>query len=66
MVFRATALARDAYLLKRARIDVAKLRPEQVRQGATLLRKITLASDDGDELDQAIVDWQAFKTAKGV
>jgi hypothetical protein len=61
MVFKATGLMRDSYLLKRAHVDVSLLKPEQVRLGATLLRKITLATDDGAEYDQAVVDWQAFR-----
>jgi hypothetical protein len=61
MAFKATGLMRDAYLLKRAKVDVARLKPEQVRHGATLLRRITLAENDGAEHDQALVDWKAFR-----
>jgi hypothetical protein len=61
MVFRASRLQRDGYLLRRAKVDVARLKPEQIKHGAGLLRRITLAMDDGDEHDQAIVDWQAFR-----
>jgi hypothetical protein len=36
MVFRATALMRDSYTLKRARVDAAKLKPDEVREAAAV------------------------------
>jgi hypothetical protein len=63
MVFKATGLMRDSYLLKRAHIDVSRMRPEEVRRGAVLLRRITLAppNDDGAEHAEALVAWKAFR-----
>jgi hypothetical protein len=62
MVFKATGLMRDSYLLKRAHIDVARMRPEEVRRGAILLRRITLTPDNNDGAHaQALTDWRAFR-----
>lgn len=66
MVFRATKLQHDAYVLRRARVDVSKLRADDVKIGAALLRQLIAIPEAGKHRDAAIEEWQAFKTAKGV
>jgi hypothetical protein len=66
MPFRASRLQRDGYLLRRARVDAARLKPDDVRIGAELLRQLIAIPEAGKHRDAAIEEWQAFKEAKGV
>lgn len=45
MPFRATRLMHDALTLNRAKINTARLRPDQVKVGAALLRRLMVATE---------------------
>ena len=76
MPFRATRLASDGYLLRRAKVDVSKLRPDAVAHGAKLLRKLVafdMVNEGSKRRDpagmlehEARQAWSEWRRAKGV
>jgi RNA polymerase-interacting CarD/CdnL/TRCF family regulator len=58
-----TRLTRDMLTLNRMKVNTAKLKPDAIREGAELVRRLTGAKQPSD---QDVVDWAAFKAAKGV
>jgi hypothetical protein len=63
MPMKVTRLTRDMLTLNRMKVNTAKLKPDAIREGAELVRRLTGAKQPSD---QDVVDWAAFKAAKGV
>ena len=76
MVFRATKLMHDSYVLRRAKVDISKLRPDAVAHGAKLLRKLVafdMINEGSKRRDpagmlehEAQQAWSEWRRAKGV
>jgi hypothetical protein len=62
MVFKATRLMHDQLTLKRAKVNTARLRPDQVKIGAALLRRL-MAANERDR-SQATAAWNDWRRAK--
>jgi hypothetical protein len=66
MPFKASRLQRDGFLLNRAKVDVRRLKPDDVRIGAELLRRLISIPEASKHRGVAMEAWQEFRTAKGV
>jgi hypothetical protein len=61
MPMKVTRLTRDMLTLNRMKVNTAKLKPDAIREGAELVRRLTGAA--AQPSDQAIVDWVTMTSA---
>ena len=61
MPFKATRLQHDQLTLNRARINTARLKPDQVREGAAILRKLILSGAVADTAPDNTAAWAAWR-----
>jgi hypothetical protein len=69
MPFKASRLQHDQLTLNRAKINTARLKPEQVREGAAILRKLISSgavANTASEDAAAWSEWRERVRQKGV
>jgi hypothetical protein len=65
MAFKATRLQADLRTLNRAKINTARLKPDQVREGALLLRRLILGGTPATDPENAAA-WSQWRERVGV